>query len=410
MTEADSIWTRAEQAIVDRDAEALEPLLRDHGALLRTGPVQSTWWGGLAPDYTQGDARAIITREHHFETWDRVAAHAEALKDGDSPVARFEAAADAIVQGDEQTLERLLRAHPDLVRARSTRTHRSTLLHYVGANGIESFRQRTPKNIVRIAEILLDAGADVDATADMYGGGSDTLGLAATSMHPVTAGVQNELMAFLLARGASVSGAKGAAWSRLINACHANGRPAAAEFLAARADALDLEAAAGVGRLDLVARFFDANGSLAGGATRQQMKDGFTWACEYGRTPVVEFLLQHGMEVGTRLRHHDQTGLHWAAFGGHAETVAVLLAWHAPVDAKDEAFAGTALGWALYAWGGGGPYVGDSRYYRVVQQLVDAGATLDAAWLTASDRGFGLARKIREDDRMRAALGRVAES
>jgi len=43
---------------------------------------------------------------------------------------------------------------------------------------------------------------DINATADMYGGGSDTLGLASTSIHPVTAGVQDELMAFLLARGA----------------------------------------------------------------------------------------------------------------------------------------------------------------------------------------------------------------
>ena len=30
-------------------------------------------------------------------------------------------------------------------------------------------------------------------------------------------------------------------------------------------------------------------------ATFKQMQDGFTWACEYGRSAVVEFLLQRGV-------------------------------------------------------------------------------------------------------------------
>src|SRR5688572_11519939 len=274
------IWTRAEKALVDGDIATLDAMLARHGGhLLRKGPVQSSWWGGLAPNYAQGDARAIIAKGHDFESWDQFAAFGEAMRDARSPVAQFEAAVDAIVDGDIATLERLLRANPSLVRARSTRTHHSTLLHYVGSNGVEGFRQRTPRNIVKVAEVLLDAGADINATADMYGGGSDTLGLAATSIHPVTAGVQNELMAFLLARGASIGGDTGpAAWSKLINGCHANGRPGAAEFLARRAGGLDLEAAAGVGRLDIVETFFDANGRLTPNATDKQMKDGFTWA------------------------------------------------------------------------------------------------------------------------------------
>lgn len=58
---------------------------------------------------------------------------------------------------------RLLHDHPELVRARSTREHRSTLLHYVSANGVEDFRQKTPKNILDITKLLLTAGADVNA-------------------------------------------------------------------------------------------------------------------------------------------------------------------------------------------------------------------------------------------------------
>src|SRR5919206_4396138 len=111
----------------------------------------------------------------------------------------FEAAADAVVSGDIAALQRMLRADPDLVRARSERKHHATLLHYVGANGVEDERQRTPKNIVEVARVLLDAGADIHAMADIYRG-SDTFGLAATSCHPRDAGVQIPLLEFLISR------------------------------------------------------------------------------------------------------------------------------------------------------------------------------------------------------------------
>jgi hypothetical protein len=402
-------WRLAEDAVVRGDADALAAVLRDHGDELRRG-VPSTWWGGLAPSYPESDARDIIVREHFFENWDAFAAHAARRRDPASSTARFEAAVDAIVSGDLTTLARLLREDPSLVHARSGRTHHAMLLHYVGSNGVEAFRQRTPKNIVAITTALLDAGADVNAICDIYGGGAETLGLAATSIHPVTAGVLDELLACLLARGAAVGEARGgAAWSRLINGCHANGRPAGAQFLAARAEEaaaeLDLEAAAGVGRLDLVRRFFSGDGTLTG-ATADQARDGFTWACEYGWTDVVAFLLQRGQDVNARLpKHCHQTGLHWAAWGGHTETVRVLLAAGAGVDIHDAEFDGTALGWALHAWAGGGPSPADDRYVTVAQQLRAAGATLDRAWLDDSRRLPSFEQALSRSPAMRAALG-----
>jgi len=44
--------------------------------------------------------------------------------------------------------------------------HEST----VSANGVEDFRQKTPENIVAIARVLLEAGADVTAESDAYVG------------------------------------------------------------------------------------------------------------------------------------------------------------------------------------------------------------------------------------------------
>lgn len=81
-------------------------------------------------------------------------------------VTRFEAAADAIISSDITTLKKLLQENPALIRQRSTREHRATLLHYASANDVEGYRQKTPQNIVEIAELLLKSGAEVDTEAD----------------------------------------------------------------------------------------------------------------------------------------------------------------------------------------------------------------------------------------------------
>jgi ankyrin repeat protein len=343
-----------------------------------------------------------VARCHGFANWPKFAEHLDALTRANSPVSRFELAVDAIVNGDLAALSKLLRENPELVRARSTREHRSTLLHYISANGIEDFRQKTPANIVDIANLLLEAGADVNAESDAYGGRSTTLGLTATSCHPEEAGVQIPLMELLIGRGAIIDGPDGG--SAVVGCLH-NGRGEAAEFFAERGARLDLEGAAGVGRLDVIRSCFSDDGRLKPPATPKQMKDGFAWACEFGRTTVVDFLLQRGMEVDAKLPHNGQTGLHWAAYGGHANTVKLLVERGAPVDAKDESFEGTPLGWALYAWGNSPGRAERGHYYEVVAQLVRAGAIFDSTWFEGDDEERRrAAQKLRSDSRMQAAL------
>jgi len=404
-----AIWKAAERAIEDGDVTTLEPLLRDHGKMLRGQRPETSWWGGLSPDYSAADARTMIVRNHDFGSWEEFEAYARARNTAGSLIAQFEDAVDAIVRGDDDSLKRLLAQRPELVHARSTRTHHSNLLHYVGANGVEGFRQRTPKNAVQIAETLLQAGAEVDAVADMYGG-STTVGLVATSIHPKNAGVQEDLIDVLVAHGARIDrlGAGGSKGSPLlINSCLANGRPGAAEYLARRGAPIDLEGAAGLGRLDLVRSFFADDGSLTNGATSEQMADGFSWACEYGRADVVEYLLERGMDVGARLRPHQQTGLHWAAYGAHVETVKALLGHRPPLDVRDESFDGTPLEWALYAWGTTPNRTDRHECYEVVALLSAAGAAVSQAWIDADDdRGFPLGEWVRADARMEAALAR----
>ena len=88
---------------------------------------------------------------------------------------------------------------------------------------------------------------------------------------------------------------------------------------------MDLEGAAGVGRLDAVKSFFNDDGSLKANATKMQMERGFMWACEYGRDGVVDFLLQKGVDLLAQA-NTGQTGLHWAVIGGQVETIRLLLA------------------------------------------------------------------------------------
>jgi Ankyrin repeats (3 copies) len=315
-------------------------------------------------------AQFVIARSHGFQSWVEFAKHMDALARESSPISQFERAVDAIVAGDVAVLGRLLRENPELGRARSTREHHGTLLHYVSANGVESYRQKTPKNAVEIAELLLEAGADINAGAEMYGSGATTLGMVATSAHPRGAGVQIALLETLLRHGAVIEqpGAVGNKQGAIVG-CLANGCPDAAEFLAKRGARLELDGAAALGRLDAVKSFFDEDSRLKANATPEQMKFGFLLACGYGRKRVVEFLLKMGVEVGIHDRN-GQTGLHWAVIGGHLGTVQLLLKHKAPLEVKNT-YGGTVLGQALWsAAHGGDPDI----CVAIIEALIAAGA------------------------------------
>ena len=347
--------------------------------------------GSLSAKFALADAQFVIAREHGFESWPKFAKHVEGLTRENSPVSKFESAADAMVTGDAATLKSLLRENPNLIRARSTRVHRATLLHYVGANGVENYRQKSPSNAVEIAKMLLDGGAEVDAEADIYGK-STTLGLVATSIHPKQAGVQLALMETLLDYGAAIDGLPGGG-SPLVSALH-NGRSEAAEFLAGHGARLDLEGAAGVGRLDAVESFFNDDGSLKSNATRAQMNAGFLWACEYGRTVVVDFLIKKGADLRAG-ENTGLTGLHWAVVGGQLDAIRLLLRRGAPLEAKN-VYGGTALGQALWSAMHGGAGV---DYVPIIETLIEAGVEIAPGWLSWLEREGGSS----------AATARIAE-
>ena len=288
----------------------------------------------------------------------------------------FELAADAVVAGDLARIGRLLNenASPDggLIRARSSRKHHATLLHYVSANGVEDFRQVTPANAVAVARLLIEAGAEVDALAEMYGGRCATLELVATSGHPARAGVQIPLLEVLLDHGAAIEGPPGA--KRPLKSALFGTRVEAARFLAARGAHIDLTAAAGLGRLDLLQTFFHDDGSLKPPATPAELNEGFICACIHGHQQAVEFLLDRGADLRTNAIT-GQTGLHQAVLGCHADLMRFLIDRGAPLEIRNR-FGGTVLGQAV--WSLINSEHGE-RYIPAIQMLVDAGASVEEA-------------------------------
>ena len=310
----------------------------------------------LSPDdiraaaLTRDDARLAVARWYDFLDWDSLQVYADTVRQSSSLVARFEAAVEAVIGGDMAALSRLLAMDRDLVRARSTRknyfeppAHRATLLHYVAANGVEDYRQKTPPNAVDIARTLLEAGADPDALADMYGGQCTTMSMLASSGHPAQAGVQGALIDALVDYGASVDARGGGNWTSPLFTALLFGFEDAARALARRGARIDtLAAAAGLNQSDAFARLLPS-------ATPGDRHRALAIAAQLGHADVVRRLIDAGEDPnrynppGT---HAHATPLHQAALGGHLDVVKVLVERGARIDIRDTIYQGTPLGWA----------------------------------------------------------------
>ena len=345
------------------------------------GPASAT---RTAEGCVLADAQHTIAREHGFLSWPRFSKHLRGLEHGE--VRDFETAVDAIVGGDLATLGSLLDDNPALVRQRSTRTHGAALLHYVAANGVENYRQKTPANAVEIADLLLGRGAEPDATATMYGGDATTLEMLVSSQHPADAGVQVALVDKLVDFGAAVDGPKNDGEPLLTAVLFQYAR--AAEALVRRGARVDsIVIAAGLGREDLVRSFVADDGSLRpevrlvtirAPRVRRDARANLEWAlvcaAALGHTAVVEFLADRGVDPGVR-GFAGLTALHWAAAAADLPLVDLLLARHAPLEDRDNHHHATVLGCALWAATKDSP---PPDALRTVERLLEAGARTDA--------------------------------
>jgi hypothetical protein len=149
-----------------------------------------------------------------------------------------------------------------------------------------------------------------------------------------------------------------------------------AELLAERGARLDLRFLAGLGRLDAVRNWFDADGSLKSGAsalsdpygferkrwgqspfrcerTRQNIvNQAFYFACVNGKLEVADYLLSQGAEVNAIIPGLDvnATVLHRIASinAGAERVIRFLLARGADPSVRDDYHRATPADWARY--------------------------------------------------------------
>jgi|SRR5579872_3279508 len=341
-------------ALRSGDSEAISIFNRNHPKFLdsriRWLPLSVSASEIQSAGLDLADAQVVLAALYGFRDWDSLKQHVSAVTQENSEVFLFESAVEAVIHGEADTLKSLLRGHPDLIRARSTRItphdppmHRATLLHYVAANGVEGYRQKTPPNAVEIATILLEAGAEPDALADMYGSECTVMAMLVSSCHPAEAGVQAEIAELLVDFGASVDPYGAGSWTSPLMTALAFGYGDSAEALVRRGAKVDnLAAAAGLGRIDDARRLLPT-------ADAESRHRALALAAQHGHAGIVAMLLDAGEDPNRYNppgNHAHSTPLHQAALAGHDSTVRLLVERGASPEIKDTVWQGTPLGWA----------------------------------------------------------------
>lgn len=267
-----------------------------------------------------------------------------------------------LLQGKLDDLAALLVREPAIVSARQMSTeghycgyfHGAKLLHHVAGNPLI---EPLPANVVALARLLLDRGAEVDATTLAGPSQPDdigwtTLGLVASSEQARRSGHQRALMELLVGRGADVDARNG---GPLIGALY-YGEQDAAAWLAANGARTDLVAAAGLGRIDLLEQHIggelrtlvDYTQRPGAARTREDILSlSLAYACRGGHRDAVTWLVDRGADPRKRVPFdHGATPLHWAAHDGRTEIIELLLQLGADPSIRDESFDATPRGWA----------------------------------------------------------------
>lgn len=293
----------------------------------------------LAATLSLTDAQLTIARQYGFKSWARLNAvvqspelasrlklpHHERIKDE-----AFRRGVALIDAGDAAGLREHLKRHPQLVHQRvefegGNYFSNPTLLEFVAENPIR--RGSLPKNIVEVAKVILDAGADRHSM-------NGALGLVATGRVARECGVQIALIDLLCDRGAKPDAA--------LEAAVAHGEFDAARALMQRGAGETLPAAAGFGNLENARRLLPQ----AGDSDRRKA---LALASQYGREEIVRLLLEAGVDPnGYDGVHTHSTPLHQAALRGHERVVQLLLEHGADVNARDLLWHGTPADWARH--------------------------------------------------------------
>jgi len=129
------------------------------------------------------DFQLVIAREYGFKNWSAVENQKSIQLDE-----TFEKCVDDLLSGDLVLVKATLIQHPELINMRSKYGHKAGLIHYLGSNGLETWRQVVPQNMVALLKLLIDFNVNLKLQAKIYGS-NDLLALLTSSAHPWKAGV-----------------------------------------------------------------------------------------------------------------------------------------------------------------------------------------------------------------------------
>lgn len=101
-------------------------------------------------------------------------------------------------------------------------------------------------------------------------------------------------------------------------------------------------------------------------------------AVNHERVDAVRLMIDLGFDLKAELGEGG-TALHWACWEGRLAMVKLLRSLGAPVNVKDKMFGGSPLGWALHGSQYSPRHGDDDTYIAIVDLLLDAGATREAA-------------------------------
>ena len=170
------------QAYPQKDMATIIEIKNHHPQFLGASPEKI-----FEAKLSKADLQLVIARAYGFADW------SIAKSAGNQAFSEpFEKAIDLLLSGAKKELLDLLTAQPELLHQRSAYGHHAGLIHYLGSNGVEIWRQVVPSNITEIANMLIELGADKKMKAPIYGI-SDVKMLIDSSAHPWDAGIGQEL-------------------------------------------------------------------------------------------------------------------------------------------------------------------------------------------------------------------------
>jgi hypothetical protein len=345
--------------------------------------------GSLLPDtaastLTFEEARDVVAKARGKDHWHDLVSAAEIGHEEVLVTEEIVFAREAIDAGDPERLAGLLMTNPGM--ATEVTDKDLPLLHHAAAPSVDGFR--VPGQM-RMVELLLEAGADVDGRGLWPWGG--TALMQAVSVNNL------QITERLLRAGADLEAAGSVvhAGTALCEAVFYSMREVAELLVAWGAEVYSLPLAAAMGDQAQVEAFWGepwTHPDRSFGDPTDPAPAALSLAAMNGRLDQVGWLLDQGVDVNARFEiapfEGASTALIRASDAGFGDVVDLLLQRGADLDGTDSEFGGTALGHCVWSATEGFPHLSPAgrNHLGVAKRLRQAGAPV-SAWALEQAQG-----------------------